>query len=54
LELNLDKLRKLISEFNTALRRLYDLKKLSEEEFLGDIHKVGSAKYNFIVAIEAA
>lgn len=36
----------------SALQRLEDLGKLSEAEFVADPHKVGSAKYNLIVAIE--
>ncbi len=36
----------------SALQRLEDLGKLSEAEFAADPHKVGSAKYNLIVAIE--
>jgi len=49
-----DKIRKLTSELRRALANLYDLKRLSQEEFLADEHKKGSAKYHFIVAIEAA
>ena len=36
----------------SALQKLEDLGKLSETEFTADPHKVGSAKYNLIVAIE--
>ena len=36
----------------SALQRLEDLGKLSEAEFAADPHKVGSAKYHLIVAIE--
>lgn len=35
-----------------ALERLRDLQRLSPEEFSSDPHKIGSAKYHFIVAIE--
>jgi uncharacterized protein YutE (UPF0331/DUF86 family) len=38
----------------TALERLEELKALSEETFFADPHKLSSAKYNFIVAIEGA
>jgi len=38
----------------SALQRLEDLKRLSEAEFTADPHKVGSAKYSLIVAIEGA
>jgi len=44
--------RKITSEVLSALQRLEDLGKLSEAEFAADPHKVGSAKYNLIVAIE--
>jgi uncharacterized protein YutE (UPF0331/DUF86 family) len=37
-----------------ALERLEDLRKLPEAEFVVDPHKVGSAKYSLIVAIEGA
>jgi uncharacterized protein YutE (UPF0331/DUF86 family) len=46
--------RKITSEVLSALQRLEDLRKLSEEEFAADPHKVASAKYNLIVAIEGA
>ena len=36
----------------SALQRLEELGKISEVEFAADPHKVGSAKYNLIVAIE--
>jgi len=40
------------SEILGALARLEDLKRLPETEFLADSHKIGSPKYNLIVAIE--
>jgi uncharacterized protein YutE (UPF0331/DUF86 family) len=49
-----DRIRKLSSELTSALKALKDLGSLSKEEFISDIHKIGSAKYNFIVVIEAA
>ena len=52
LKFNQDKIRKLTSEILAALERLEDLRKLSAEDFLSDPHKIGSAKYSFIVAIE--
>jgi len=52
LKFNQDKVRKLTSEILAAVERLEDLKKLSKEDFLSDPHKIGSAKYSFIVAIE--
>ncbi len=45
-------MRKVTSEVLSALRRLEDLGKIPEVEFLADPHKVGSAKYSLIVAIE--
>jgi len=54
LELNQDRLRKLASELVEALGVLKDLGKLTREEFIADLHKVGSAKYHCIVVIEAA
>ena len=52
LKFNQDKVRKLTSEILATVERLEDLKKLSKEDFLSDPHKIGSAKYSFIVAIE--
>ena len=52
MEFNSDKVRKITSEILSALNRLEDLRKLPEPEFTSDPHKVGSAKYSLIVAIE--
>ena len=52
LEFNSDKVRKITSEILSALGRLEDLGKLTEAEFTADPHKIGSAKYHLIVAIE--
>lgn len=49
-----EKLTRLISEQNTALSLLRELAAIPQEKFAQDPHKVASAKYNFIVAIEAA
>lgn len=54
MEYNPDKVRKITSEILTALERLEDLQKLTKTEFIADPHKIGSAKYNLIVAIEGA
>lgn len=54
MEFNADKVRKITSEIITALDRLEDLRKLSEEAFITDPHKIGSAKYNLIISIEGA
>lgn len=52
LKFNRDKVRKITSEVLTSLERLEELKRLPKDVFLSDPHKIGSAKYNFIVAIE--
>lgn len=52
LEFNKDKVRKITSEILSAVERLEDLGKLDRDNFLSDQHKIGSAKYNLIVAIE--
>lgn len=51
---NPDKIAKLISEMRKAVSRLLFLKTLDKESFLNDLDKIGSAKYNFVVAIESA
>ena len=45
-------MRKVTSEVPSALQVLEDLGKIPEVEFLADPHKVGSAKYSLIMAIE--
>lgn len=52
LKFNRDRVKKITSEILMALERLEDLKRLSLRDFLSDPHKIGSAKYSFIVAIE--
>lgn len=49
-----DRVRKITSEMLSALERLEDLRRMPEREFLSDPHKISSAKYNLIVAIEGA
>lgn len=49
-----DKIDVLTSEFLKARRRLGRLAEISAGDFLADEDKMGSAKYNFVVAIEAA
>jgi uncharacterized protein YutE (UPF0331/DUF86 family) len=51
-EFNEDKVRKITSQIVAAIDRLEDLRKLSEQELLADAHKIGSAKYSLIIAIE--
>lgn len=53
MKFNPDKVRKLTSEILTARERLEELKLLSKDSFLADPHKIASAKYHFIVAIES-
>jgi uncharacterized protein YutE (UPF0331/DUF86 family) len=52
LKFNGDKVRKITSEILTSLERLEELKGLPKDVFLSDPHKIGSAKYSFVVAIE--
>ncbi len=54
MEYDRDRVRKITSEMLGALERLEELRRLPEAEFLADPHKVSSAKYNLIVAIEGA
>ena len=49
-----DRIRKLVSQMREAVSQLKRLKKYEKKVFLNDPDKIGSAKYNFIVAIEAA
>jgi uncharacterized protein YutE (UPF0331/DUF86 family) len=50
---NHDKVTTLVSELRSSLGRLHELSKLSENDFLKDPDKIGSAKYHFVVAVEA-
>lgn len=54
MEFNADKVRKITSEILSALERLEELSRMTQKEFVGDPHLVGSAKYHFIVTIEGA
>ena len=47
-----EKMVQLASELRKSVHRLSALGKLSEEEFVRDPDKIGSAKYHLIVAIE--
>lgn len=51
---NPDKIVKLVSEMRKAINRLRFLKTLDKGLFLNDPDKIGSARYNFIVAIGSA
>ena len=53
-EFNVDRIRQLLGEINSSLHKLDGYTELSEKEFLSNIDKVDSAKYNLIVAIEGA
>ena len=46
-------LNRLFTEMDESLRKLRSLSKLSKDEFLDNYEKIDTAKYNFIVAIEA-
>ncbi|PKM83594.1 MAG: DUF86 domain-containing protein [Firmicutes bacterium HGW-Firmicutes-13] len=48
-----DKLTRLISELNNSLSLLKDVSIMDLNRFQRDPHRVSSAKYNFIVAIES-
>jgi uncharacterized protein YutE (UPF0331/DUF86 family) len=52
LQYNTDKVRKISSEIIVSLMRLGELSALEKSVFLADPHKIGSAKYHLIVAIE--
>ncbi len=49
-----DKITKLSSEIFNAIEKLNELSLLSRADFVSDPHKVASAKYFLIVAIEAS
>jgi len=46
-------LTRLFSELEKAVQKLSDYSKISKQEFLENYEKIDTAKYNFIVAIEA-
>jgi uncharacterized protein YutE (UPF0331/DUF86 family) len=54
MEYNADKVRKIVSEILSALERLEELGRMAESAFIADPHRIGSAKYQLIVAIEGA
>jgi uncharacterized protein YutE (UPF0331/DUF86 family) len=54
LKFNPDIVNKLLAEYMEACRLLKELSQLTYAELAGDPHKTASAKYHFIVAIEAA
>ena len=52
--INIEKIKKLSSEIKSSLKELRRIATLSEKEFLTNSDKIGSSKYNLIVAIQAA
>ena len=48
-----ERLNKLISSMRTAYGLLAELAAIPDDKFLKDNHKISSAKYNFVAAIEA-
>ncbi len=49
-----DRMMKLVSHMREAVRELKRLKECEKKSFLNDPDKIGSTKYHFIIAIEAA
>jgi uncharacterized protein YutE (UPF0331/DUF86 family) len=49
-----ERIQKLVGCMRESVRILHEIKVMEESEFHKDVHKQSSAKYNFIVAIEAA
>ncbi len=54
MERNETRLRRLLGELMKAIQRLKELRAIPQAGFLADPHKVASAKYHFVVGIEAA
>ncbi|MEW6621808.1 MAG: DUF86 domain-containing protein [Bacillota bacterium] len=50
---DIEKITPIISELNSSTSLLRELSSISKDIFITDIHKVSSAKYNLIIAIEA-
>ena len=48
-----EKIVQLVSELRKSLTRLEIYSRQTQDEFINDPDKIGSAKYHFIVAIEA-
>lgn len=51
-EYNFDRIKHIIGEVNTSLKKLEKIKNLKEKEFLLNQEKIDSAKYNLIVVTE--
>jgi len=54
LKFNVDVVQKVLAEYLESLVRLKELALIPFEQFTADPHKIASAKYHFIIAIEAA
>jgi uncharacterized protein YutE (UPF0331/DUF86 family) len=54
LKFNVDTVQKILAEYLEAEQRLKELAQLPLPDLAGDPHKIASAKYHLIIAIEAA
>lgn len=54
MKFNIDTVQRILTEYLEAKQRLKELAQLSLADLTQDPHKVASAKYHFIIAIEAA
>lgn len=54
MKFNADVVQKVLAEYLESLVRLNELALIPFEQFAADPHKIASAKYHFIIAIEAA
>lgn len=54
MKINIDRIRQLAGEVNLAVSKLNRIGQMNEAEFLADSDKIDSAKYNLVVAVEAA
>jgi len=52
-QFDLEKMNRLVAEMRKSVGQLAELAKVDRSNFLNDPHKIGNAKYQFIVAIEA-
>lgn len=46
---NIDRIRQIAGEINSSLKKLQNIAKISEEDFLRDSEKIDSAKYNLLL-----
>ena len=54
MKFNVDTVQKILAEYLEAEQRLKELAQLPLPDLAGDPHKIASAKYHLIIAIEAA